>query len=109
MTSDREDQVKRPAMLKRLNTPTKPAAAAAVTRPGNISWIIGDAWPSTPMPAVTLRNRTAQSSQNGRVLIATSAVRSRGVVSGVLPVAAVELAGRQPGGGSRTISAPNIM
>ena len=45
-------------------SPTKPAAAAGAIRPANISWIIGLAAPSTPMPAVTLRQSTAQSSQN---------------------------------------------
>ena len=48
-------------MLNRLSSPTKPAAATGVTLPWNISWIIGEAWLSTPMPAVTLRNRMAQS------------------------------------------------
>ena len=51
-------------MLKRLSSPTKPAAATAVMRPGNISWLIAEAWPSTPMPAVTLRHSTHQISQN---------------------------------------------
>ena len=51
-------------MLNRLSSPTKPPAAAAVTRPGNISWLIAEAWPSTPMPAVTFRHSTLQISQN---------------------------------------------
>ena len=51
-------------MLNRLISPTNPAAATAVTRPGNISWLIAEAWPSTPMPAVTLRHSTHQISQN---------------------------------------------
>ena len=51
-------------MLKRLISPTKPAAATAVMCPGNISWLIAEAWPSTPMPAVTLRQSTHQISQN---------------------------------------------
>ena len=51
-------------MLNRLIRPTKPAAAVTVTLPGNISWLIADAWPSTPMPAVTFRHSTHQISQN---------------------------------------------
>ena len=79
MASDKEDQENRPIMLNRLSKPTKPAAAAASTRPGNSSWIIGDAWLSTPMPAVTFKKRTAHSSQNCPVLIAASAAsRGRG-------------------------------
>ena len=51
-------------MLKMLSSPTKPPAAAAVTRPGNISWLIAEACPSTPMPAVTFMQSTIQISQN---------------------------------------------
>ena len=51
-------------MLKMLSSPTKPPAAAAVTRPGNISWLIAEACPSTPMPAVTFMHSTIQISQN---------------------------------------------
>ena len=58
-------------MLNRLNRPTKPAAATADTLPGNISWIMAEACPSTPMPAVTLRQSTHQISQNCGVLIAS--------------------------------------
>ena len=64
MRSEVEAQKKRPAMLKMLSSPTKPPAAAAVTRPGNISWLIAEAWPSTPIPAVTFRHSTIQISQN---------------------------------------------
>ena len=71
MRSDVEAQKKRPSMLNRLSSPTKPAAASAVTLPGNISWLIAEAWPSTPMPAVTLRQSTHQISQNCGVLIAS--------------------------------------
>ncbi len=35
------------------------------------SWIIADAWPSTPIPAVTLKQSTTQSSQNCCVLMAS--------------------------------------
>ena len=64
MRSDVEAQKNRPAMLNRLKSPTKPPAAAAVTRPGNISWLIAEAWPSTPMPAVTFMHSTIQIIQN---------------------------------------------
>jgi hypothetical protein len=40
----------------------------------NISWIIADAWPSTPIPAVTLKHSTTQSSQNCGVRIASPGV-----------------------------------
>ena len=62
------DQTKRPPMLNRLNRPTKPAAAAAPTAAPlptdwteNSSCIITEAWPSTPMPAVTLRQSIQKS------------------------------------------------
>ena len=58
-------------MLNRLSSPTKPAAATTDTLPGNISWVMAEAWPSTPMPAVTLRQSTHQISQNCGVLIAS--------------------------------------
>ncbi|CAM3576004.1 hypothetical protein DESA109040_16885 [Deinococcus saxicola] len=65
------DQKNRPPMLKMLSRPTNPAAAAAVTplpAPStlslNISWIMTLACPRTPIPAVTFRNSTANSSQN---------------------------------------------
>ncbi len=64
MRSEVEAQKKRPAMLKMLSSPTKPPAAAAVTRPGNISWLIAEACPSTPIPAVTFMHSTIQISQN---------------------------------------------
>ena len=72
MRSD-EGQVNRPPMLNRLSRPTKPAAAAAGVTP-NISWIIGDAWPRTPMPAVTLRRRTTRAARTGRRRWSTLAV-----------------------------------
>ena len=58
-------------MLNRLNSPTKPEAATAVIRPRNISWLIAEAWPSTPIPAVTLRHRIHQISQNCGVFSAS--------------------------------------
>ena len=64
-----------PAILNSLSRPKEPAAAAAVTRPVNISWIIGDACPSTPMPAVTFMQSTPQSSPNCGVLKTTLKVQ----------------------------------
>ena len=51
-------------MLASDSRPTKPAAAAAVIRAGNISWLMAEAWPRTPIPAVTFMQSTIQSSQN---------------------------------------------
>ncbi len=85
-------------MLNRLIKPTKPAAAAAVTRPGNISWIIGDAWPSTPMPAVTFMHSTTHSSQNCGVRQATS-TDTLAEVTSFLGCAGGTPAGRLPVGG----------
>ena len=59
-------------MFAMLSSPTKPPATTAVMRPGNKSWLIGDAWLSTPMPAVTLTSNMIQSSQNCGVFQALS-------------------------------------
>jgi hypothetical protein len=59
-------------MLNRLSSPANPAAADASTRPLKTSWIIGDAIPSTPIPALTFRQSTPQSAQNCGVFQATS-------------------------------------
>ena len=72
--SDSEAHKKRPAMLNRLRRPTNPAAALALIRPLNISWIIAEAWPRTPIPAVTLKQRTTHSSQNCGVRMASAGV-----------------------------------
>ena len=96
-------------MLQSDSKPTKPAAAAAVTL-GKKSWIIGAACSRMPMPAVTLQNRTVQSSQNWGVLIAFVAVTfalviiERAECSG-----GVQPSGRQPSGGTRTAIAPSII
>ena len=71
MMSEVEAQKKRPPMLNRLSRPTKPAAATGETCPGNISWLMAEACPSTPMPAVTLRQSTHQISQNCGVFSAS--------------------------------------
>ena len=44
----------------------------SISRPPNTSWIIGDAIPITPMPALTLRHSTPHSSQNCGVFQAWS-------------------------------------
>ena len=88
-------------MLNRLNSPMKPAAADAVTRPLKISWIIGDAMPSTPMPAVTLRHKTPQSSQNCCVVHATSTGTDAAPAPAARSAGGVHPAGAQPGAGRR--------
>ena len=99
MRSESDAQKMRPAMLNRLRRPAKPAAADALTRPLNTSWIIGEAMPSTPMPALTFRQSTAQSNQNCGVRHAASAVTAR-VVSAA-PPGGVHPRGSQPGAGRR--------
>ena len=59
MTSEIEAQKKRPAMLKIDNTPTKPAAAAAVVP--TISCAMGEACSSRAIPAVAFKNNTSHS------------------------------------------------
>jgi hypothetical protein len=58
-------------MLNKLNRPTKPEAVMAVICPRNISWLIAEACPKTPIPAVTLRHRIHQISQNCGVFSAS--------------------------------------
>jgi hypothetical protein len=77
--------------------------------PGNISWIIGDACPSTPMPAVTFRHSTTHNSQNCGVLIARAAVTLLFVTKRRGLSGATQRAGRHPRGGTRTMNAPHIM
>src|SRR6185436_19895485 len=102
MRSDSDAQKMRPPMLNKLRRPAKPAAADGVTRPLKISWIIGDAMPSTPIPALTFRHKTAHSSQNCGVFDATFTGTARTACE--TPAASrggVHPAGVQPGGGSR--------
>jgi hypothetical protein len=109
MKSEMLDQMKRPTMLKMLMKPTKPAAALAVTRPEKISWIIGEAVEITPIPAVTLRHKTAHRSQNCGVLMASWAVTFAEVTSARGAAWGTKPAGRKLGGGIRTDRTPNIM
>src|SRR5919112_954609 len=109
MTSEVDDQTKRPVMLHSESTPTKPAAAAAVTLEKK-SWIIGAACSRMPMPAVTLQNSTVHSIQNCGVLIAFVAVtlpvvtrRRRSWSGGVQP------SGFQSSAGTRTVNEPAII
>src|SRR3954467_12255839 len=109
ITSDVEDHTKRPVMLHSDRTPTKPAAAAALTLEKK-SWIIGAACSRMPMPAVTLQNRTVHSSQNCGVLIALSADTFALVTSDLAATfAGSKPAGRQPGAGTLTVNTPNII
>ena len=101
MRSESDAQKRRPAMLNRLSRPANPAAADGETRPAKTSWIIGEAMPSTPMPALTLRHRTAHSSQNWRVRQATSAVTDGETEAGAAAAGGVQPSGAQPGGGRR--------
>src|SRR3954449_2315910 len=108
MKSDVEDHTKRPLMLHSDRTPTKPAAAAAVTLEKK-SWIIGAACSRMPMPAVTLQNRTVHSSQNCGVLMAFVAVTFPRVTSRRCSVSGgVQPAGFHPAAGTRTVKAPAI-
>src|SRR3954449_1466149 len=113
-TSEVEDHTKRPAMLARESSPTKPAAAAAATLDvlpsRKKSWIIGEACSRIPMPAVTLQNSTIHSSQNCGVRIALGAETLAVVTSDLDRTwAGSQPSGRQPSAGTRTVKAPNIM
>src|SRR3954447_15621294 len=109
MKSDVEDHTKRPLMLHSDRTPTKPAAAAAVTLEKK-SWIIGAACSRMPMPAVTLQNRTVHSIQNCGVLIAFVAVTLPALMSEDFDSSgAVQPSGCQPSAGTRTVNAPAII
>ena len=94
-------------MLKRLSRPAKPPPTAAVVP--NMSWHISDAWPRMPIPAVTLRQSSIQRSQNCGVLQAISTATSASVTSFRGRAGGVNPSGRQPGPGTRTRNAPNIM
>ncbi len=61
------------------------------------------------MPAVTLRQSTAQSIQKARVRSAVSARTLAVVIIRLARAGGVQPAGRHPSGGTRTSQAPNIM
>src|SRR3954463_10684904 len=96
ITSEVEDQTKRPVMFARESSPTKPAAATASTELKK-SWIIGEACSRMPMPAVTLQNNTTQSSQKDRVRMALAAVTLAVVRIPWCSVGAVQPSGAHPG------------
>ena len=106
-------------MLNSESSPTKPAAIAAtrafwpassaekprsgrpIRRPPKISCNIGDAMPSTPMPADTLRQSTTQIIQKASVLCASFRSTWRVVIMALVVVEGVQPSGRQPAGGTR--------
>src|SRR6186997_773569 len=106
-------------MLKKLSSAAK-AAPADATRalsaalssarvpvtptslPPKISWIIGDAIPMTPIPALTLRQSTDQSSQNCGVFQAFATwTLPRVIMPSALGGGGVQPGGVHPGGGRR--------
>src|SRR5215210_7921654 len=105
--SDVEDHTKRPVMLHSDSTPTKPAAAAALTLVKK-SWIIGAACSRMPMPAVTLQNSTVHSIQNCGVLIAFVAVTLPALISDDFECFGVQPSGFQSSAGTRTVNEPAI-
>jgi hypothetical protein len=84
--SDSEAQKNRPPILNSDKRPVTPAAIAAtaafcsglsskkvtsgrpISEPAKISCSIGEAMPMTPIPALTLQHRTAQTRKNCGVL-----------------------------------------
>ena len=109
ITSDVEDHTKRPLMLQSESSPTKPAAAAALTV-SKWSWTIGEACSRMPMPAVTLQHSTTHRSQNCGVRIALAAVTFAVVIMRFSVCASgSQPAGFQPSAGSRTVNAPSVM
>lgn len=61
------------------------------------------------MPALTLRQRTNQRSQNWGVRHAASTDTAGPATWVVRPESGVQFAGRQSGGGTRTVQAPKVM
>src|ERR1700754_557922 len=113
MTSERDDQQKRPSMLPRDSSATKPAAALTVTGvdvPEKKSVIIGAAFSRMPMPAVTFRHSTTHRHQNCGVRSALAAETFAVVISRFSVTAAgFQPAGRQSGAGTRMRRTPNDM
>ena len=71
---------------------------------------MAEAWPSTPIPAVTFMHSTIQSSQNWGVRTASVAATSLGLDVLRLPAWFVPTpAGAHPVAGNRTVNTPNIM
>ena len=108
----------RPAMLNSENRPTKAAPTSAAlafwssvksakpteaspnSAPPKVSCNIGAAAPIMPMPAETLRQSTAQSSQNCTVLCASLRWTWPVVIIALALAGGVQPSGFHPGGGS---------
>src|ERR1700693_4359002 len=109
--SDYDDQPIRPSMLASDSSATNPAAAEASTAllgaVGKKSWEIGDAFSRMPIPAVTLKHSTTQSSQNWGVLMALAADTLAVVINDpVFCGSGFQPCGVQPGAGTRISSHP---
>src|SRR5215207_9255844 len=100
-----EDHTKRPPMLKMLSRPAKPPPTAALTP--NMSEHILEACPRMPMPALTFMHSTTQRHQNCGVFHALSTPTLAVVIIGVTCSSGSQPSGFHPGGGTRTIQAPN--
>src|SRR5687767_8060450 len=82
--SEVDDQTIRPAMFAADSSATKPVAAAVATGVDDSlkkSTSIGAAFSRMPMPALTLKHSTTQSSQNCGVLIALFAETLKATVA----------------------------
>ena len=120
--SEAEAQMILPPMLNSERSPAKPAAMTAIAAfcavsscvkvssgrpislPPNISCSIGEAMPSTPIPADTLRHSTAQIIQNCGVLCASRKCTWFWVIIAAFPGAmdaGFKPSGFQPAGGTR--------
>src|SRR3979411_3203645 len=96
-------------MLKGRGRPTRPAAPAGETALPNISWIMGEAWLSTPIPAVTFMHNTPHRSQNCGVRHAML-TRTLALVTSLFGCAGgTQRSGLQSGAGTRTAEAPIII
>ena len=78
-----------------------PTPGCPISEPPKISCSIGDAMPMTPMPALTLRQSTAQISQNCLVLCASRRCTWCWVIIVLVSLGGVQPSGRQPVGGMR--------
>ena len=109
MWSESDDHANRPRRFAILSSTTKLAASFTLTVPGNISWIMADACPSTPIPAVTFTHSIVQRSQNCGVRTASRTVTPRGAGLVVSARCVIATDGVQSAGGTRTVNTPNII
>ncbi len=110
--SEVDDQMNRPAMLAALSSATKPVAAVARTGVEDVlkkSTSIGAAFSRMPMPAVTLKHSTTQSSQNCGVLIALFAETLKATVALGLSLRRAAFSSVNSLEGRRTSSTPTLM